>query len=156
WASWKSNPKLAADFARNPHVDDVHVVNELHVFTNPHPQKDRDFKQFPAVVMHLRTIDVIHSLNLPYMRVKQDALPGKVIPVWFRPTKANTKPGVWEDGYDPTTGKTGDHNQVWEIPCAELCGWGHYRMIGRVYVHESEADFLAWLQSAYERTQSTK
>jgi heme/copper-type cytochrome/quinol oxidase subunit 2 len=29
-----------------------------------------------------------------------------------------------------------------------LCGWGHYRMIGRVYVHKDQADFLEWLKSA--------
>jgi cytochrome c oxidase subunit 2 len=147
-------------FGRAPQPDDVHVVNELHVWTDSRLGRDAQAQQFPAVVMHLRTIDVIHSLNLPYMRVKQDALPGKVIPVWFRPTKYNTiyhsKTERWVDGYNPDTNETGDRHQVWEIPCAELCGWGHYRMIGRVYVHEDEEHFLQWLRATAARTQSTE
>ena len=42
------------------------------------------------------------------MRVKQDAIPGSSIPVWFTPTR------------------TGE----WEITCSQLCGLGHYRMRG--------------------------
>ena len=40
------------------------------------------------VVINLSTKDVIHSFNMPHMRVKQDALPGKTIPVWFKPIKS--------------------------------------------------------------------
>ena len=140
--------KLEQDFASFKTIeqpDDVRVTNELHLW-----------KEHPLVVQ-LRTIDLIHSFNVPYMRVKQDSLPGKIIPVWFTPTKANTilkkdKQGTphWldGDGVDPKTGEPRDRHLVWEIPCAELCGWGHYRMIGRVYVHETQADFFAWLADA--------
>ena len=103
------------------------------------------------------------------MRVKQDALPGKVIPVWFVPTQANTaKVGdAFEDGkrfkgeanketgiYKYTKNAKGEYDfeaepaNVWDMPCAELCGWGHYRMIGRVYVHPSQEQFLDWLDTA--------
>lgn len=125
-------------FARNPHADDVHGVNELHVIKD-HP-----------VLIHLGTRDVIHSFNLPHMRVKQDALPGKTLKVWFTPTKANTRKndtGRWEDGYNPVT-KQPDHHHVWDLACAELCGWGHYRMVGRLYVHETREDYLDWLADA--------
>ena len=40
------------------------------------------------------------------------------------------------------------NDKVFEIACAELCGWGHYRMIGRVYVHPSQEQFLEWLEMA--------
>jgi cytochrome c oxidase subunit 2 len=103
--------------------NDVFEVNELHVV-----------KDTPVLV-HLSTRDVIHSFNLPQLRVKQDALPGKLIPVWFRPTKAN----VDENGKIMK-------DRVWDIPCAELCGWGHARMIGRLFVHETKEDFLHWLK----------
>ena len=149
WQEWKANKDAARDFAVNPHMDDVHVVNELHVWKD-HP-----------VVVQLRTIDVLHSFNIPLMRVKQDSLPGKIIPVWFTPTKKNVvfrkdKAGHhhWDDGFNPDTGKSRDKHQMWDIACAELCGWGHYRMIGRVYVHEDEADFVRWLEEADKRQHS--
>ena len=135
------NPTAAdfTSFGKVPQADDVFVVNEMHIWKGN------------AVVVHLTSRDVIHSLNLPNFRVKQDALPGKLIPVFFTPTKANTKFSTeknrWLDGVDPETGKE-DTNLIYDIPCAELCGWGHYRMIGRVYVHKDQADFLEWLKSA--------
>jgi cytochrome c oxidase subunit 2 len=160
WALWKKDRDKAKDFARNPHQDDVHAVNELHVWTNAKPRDSSNPKEFPGFVVQLRTIDVLHSFNIPYMRVKQDSLPGKIIPVWFRPTHWNTKKdpktGRWKDGYDPSTDKFGDKSQIWEIPCAELCGWGHSRMVGRVYVHRDEQDFLAWLQEEAEKQQGTQ
>jgi cytochrome c oxidase subunit 2 len=113
-------------------------------------------------------MDVIHSFNLPHFRVKQDALPGKTIPVWFTVTKSNTRRVVletdkdgdplrlgWEDGYaDPRKAK--DDNFIWDLACAELCGWGHYRMIGRAFVHPDENDFLDWLRSVEKENQRPK
>jgi cytochrome c oxidase subunit 2 len=75
--------------------------------------------------IHLRSEDVIHSFFLPEMRVKQDAVPGLTIPVWFESTK------------------TGDFT----IACAELCGFGHSTMYGQLTVHEQD-DYAAWLESA--------
>lgn len=144
----KSDERTLRDFnsfGKVKHFDDVHVVNELHVVVNQ-----------PALVQ-LSTLDVIHSLNLPHMRIKQDALPGQTIPVWFTPTKANTKlnpkTGRWEDGYNGE--RFGDAKFIWDIACAELCGWGHYRMIGRLYVHESQEDLQNWLRTV-EGKQNTR
>jgi cytochrome c oxidase subunit II len=131
-------------FGKTPQLDDVYVVNELHVIKGQ------------SVHVHLTTRDVIHSFNLPNFRVKQDALPGKLIPIWFTPTKANSKFSTekkrWLEGVDPETGKA-DKDLVYDIPCAELCGWGHYRMIGRVYVHKDKDDFLDWLKAAEKVSQ---
>ena len=140
WLATKdpSDPDFAS-FGKVPQADDVYVVNEMHVWKGQN------------VVVHLSTRDVIHSLNLPNFRVKQDALPGKLIPVFFTPTKANCKwieeKKRWVDGVDPETGKE-NHDLIYDIPCAELCGWGHYRMIGRVYVHKDQKDFTNWLEFA--------
>jgi cytochrome c oxidase subunit II len=140
----KDDVKVKADFdsfARRPQFDDVHTVNELHTFVG-HPN-----------LIHLGTRDVIHSLNLPHLRIKQDALPGKMIPVWFivEKDKSNTtkddKTGRWVDGFNPET-KQHDNHHIWDIACAELCGWGHYRMVGRLYVHKDQEDFLNWLEYA--------
>ena len=67
-------------WARKPQYDDIYLVNEVHTYKNK------------ATLVQLRTADVIHSFFLPQMRVKQDALPGKTIPVWFTPILYNCKP----------------------------------------------------------------
>jgi cytochrome c oxidase subunit 2 len=139
----KKDPEQAKRFARDDHFDDVHVVNEIHTWKGQ------------TVLVYLRSTDVIHSFNIPHMRVKQDSLPGKVIPVWFTPLRSNTKYNEqkkrWEDGGGlDGKGEPIDRHLVWEIPCAELCGWGHYHMIGRVYVHETRQDFDRWLRAAQE------
>ena len=77
--------------------DDLVVVNDLHFVRN---------KQ---ALIYLKSSDVLHSFFLPQLRIKQDAVPGLTIPVWFDADKA---------------GK-------YELVCAELCGWGHYKMRGR-------------------------
>jgi cytochrome c oxidase subunit 2 len=74
------------------------------------------------VIVFLSSKDVVHSFGLGEMRVKQDAVPGIVQPVWFTPTM---------------TGR-------WDIACSQLCGIAHYRMRG-VYTIQSEADYDAWL-----------
>lgn len=65
--------------------------------------------------------DVIHSFFLPNVRLKQDAVPGREIQVWFEATK---------------TGR-------YEIPCAELCGFGHSNMKGYLTVLEPD-EFETW------------
>jgi len=55
--------------------DDITTINQLHVPVGK------------PVIIRLSTKDVIHSFNLPTMRVKQDAIPGQVIPLWFTPVK---------------------------------------------------------------------
>ena len=74
------------------------------------------------VVVQLMAQDVIHSFFLPEFRVKQDAVPGMITPVWFEATQ------------------TGEFT----LACAELCGLGHYTMGGTVIVH-TQADFQNWL-----------
>jgi cytochrome c oxidase subunit 2 len=70
----------------------------------------------------LRAVDVIHSFFVPNLRFKQDAVPGLVIPMHFKPTAIGE----------------------YEIVCAELCGLGHYKMHGMVHV-VSQEDFDKWL-----------
>lgn len=134
-------------FPRVKQMTDIDVVNELHTWVGQ------------PLVIHLSTRDVIHSFNVPVMRVKQDALPGRIIPVWFTPTKSNVRLNPmtkeYEDGYNPVTGKT-DSTHIWDIACAELCGWGHYRMIGRVYVHKDYDEFLDWLRKRADAASVSK
>jgi cytochrome c oxidase subunit 2 len=119
-----------------PHQDDVKLVNEVHLWKEQ------------TILVQLNTLDVIHSFNIPHMRVKQDALPGKTIPVWFTPIKSNTRYNAKTDRWEDAVNEKGEHDlhYRWEIACAELCGWGHHRMIARVYVHENREDFFKWLK----------
>jgi cytochrome c oxidase subunit 2 len=91
--------------------DDLTADNELHIPVNQ-----------PIHVV-LTSKDVIHSFFLPHFRLKQDALPGREIPLWFEATKVGE----------------------FEIPCAELCGFGHSGMKGLVVVH-TPADYQRWLK----------
>jgi cytochrome c oxidase subunit II len=79
-----------------------------------------------VVRVSLRAEDVIHSFFLPNLRLKQDAVPGREIPAWFEATK---------------TGR-------YEIPCAELCGFGHSGMLGYLTVHSIE-DYQQWVKQRW-------
>ena len=72
----------------------------------------------------LRAQDVVHSVFIPAMRFKQDAVPGMDIHAHLTPTATGT----------------------FELACAELCGLGHYRMQAKVRVL-GEEEFSKWLQS---------
>lgn len=95
--------------------DDIITVNEMHIPMNT------------PIVVNISSKDVIHSFSLPNLRVKQDAIPGLTIPVWFEATE---------------TGR-------YDIGCAQLCGLGHYRMHGWLNVH-TQADYDAWVQTYLE------
>jgi len=85
------------------------------------------------ILIKLTSQDVIHSLFIPNMCVKQDAVPGFVGNVWFRPERASD-PGP--DGrYNPSTieGLARD-DRPYEIACAELCGYLHHTMVGYLTV----------------------
>ncbi len=94
--------------------DDKTFDNEVHVPVGK------------PVVLILKSKDVIHSLFMPNLRFKQDAVPGREIRRWFEATK----PGKYE------------------IPCAELCGFGHSGMRGWLYVHTAE-EYQKWLKEQW-------
>lgn len=90
-----------------------------------------------TILLHLKSQDVLHSFFLPNLRVKQDAVPGMTIPVWFKATEISPLPS----GYD--------------IVCAELCGIGHYRMKGRIVIEPREK-FDAWLKAQQEKQETAQ
>jgi cytochrome c oxidase subunit 2 len=104
--------------------DDVTTINQLNL------PVDR------PVLVHLSSKDVIHSFSLYEMRVKQDAIPGMSIPVWFIPNRVGN----------------------YEIACSQLCGLGHFRMRGFLTIQTAEeyqkwmSDQLKELQPAAART----
>jgi cytochrome c oxidase subunit 2 len=89
--------------------DDIVTINQLNL------PVDR------PVLVHLSSMDVIHSFGLYEMRVKQDAIPGLSIPVWFIPNRVGE----------------------YEIACSQLCGLGHFRMRGFITI-QNAADYKKW------------
>ena len=91
-------------------ADDIHTINQLNLPVDI------------PVIVYLSTMDVMHGFGITSMRVKQDAIPGMEIPVWWEPTVA------------------GDY----EINCSQLCGLGHYRMRGFLTIMNQE-DYQSFL-----------
>jgi cytochrome c oxidase subunit 2 len=93
-------------------ADDITTTDSLHV------QVDRTYH------FQLESKDVLHSFFVPVFRLKQDAVPGRVITGWFRASR------------------TGVH----DILCAEICGIGHGVMGARIVI-ESPEQHRVWLQA---------
>jgi cytochrome c oxidase subunit 2 len=77
------------------------------------------------IVLVLKSDDVLHSFFLPNFRLKQDVVPGMKQQQWFRAVPES-------------------QGRSFDIVCAELCGWGHYKMKGRLTV-DSPSEYRAWL-----------
>lgn len=73
--------------------------------------------------------DVIHSFYVPQLRLKQDVLPGREIPVWFEAT---------------TPGK-------YEIGCSQLCGISHFAMKGLLHVL-TPAEYQQWVSQHWPKS----
>lgn len=105
-------PKPGTALQNNPAPGDLYAVNEMHVPTGR------------PVKFNLRTGDVQHAFFAPQLRVKQDAVAGLIIPLWFE----IPQPGTYD------------------LVCAELCGWGHYKM--RAYIiAEPQAKYEEYLKT---------
>ena len=72
----------------------------------------------------LESLDVLHNFSVPVFRLKQDAIPGRVITGWFEPTLAGE----------------------YDIQCAEICGIGHGLMGARIHI-ETPEQHAAWMAS---------
>ncbi len=94
-------------------ADDIRTVNVLNL------QVSRLYH------FELHSKDTLHSFSVPAFRLKQDAVPGRSIVGWFRPT---------------VTGE-------FDIQCAELCGIGHGLMAARVRIRSAAAQ-AAWMETA--------
>lgn len=70
----------------------------------------------------LESRDVLHSFSVPAFRLKQDAIPGRIVTGWFK------------------TSKTGE----FDLQCAEICGIGHGIMGARIRI-ETPEQHAAWI-----------
>ncbi|MEY4578156.1 MAG: hypothetical protein RL701_2859 [Pseudomonadota bacterium] len=90
-------------------ADDIKTVDELHV------------KIGTTYHFKLEARDVLHSFSVPAFRIKQDAIPGRVITGWFKPIKLGTH----------------------DIQCTEICGIGHGLMPARIVI-QSAGEYATW------------
>jgi cytochrome c oxidase subunit 2 len=91
--------------------DDIVTVNELHV------------REGTVYHFELSSKDVVHSFSVPVFRLKQDAVPGRIITGWFQPTRTGT----------------------YDIQCAEMCGIGHALMPATLRI-ESAQEHDDWMR----------
>jgi len=123
----QSNP-LGVDRSDPDAKDDITTLNQLYLPANR------------PIIVKLRSKDVIHSFNVPEFRVKQDAIPGLTIPIWFIPNVTTAE----------MRARTGNQEFQYEIACAQLCGLGHYRMRAFVTVLSPE-EFDKWVAGEEEK-----
>jgi cytochrome c oxidase subunit II len=127
----QSNP-LGLDRSDPAAKDDVTTLNQLYLPVNK------------PIIVRLRSKDVIHSFGVPELRVKQDAVPGLTIPIWFVPTVTTAEMRT----------RTGKPEFQYEIACAQLCGIGHARMRGFVTIQTAE-EFQKWMdEKVKEQTEA--
>ncbi|MGE5547307.1 MAG: cytochrome c oxidase subunit II [Solirubrobacterales bacterium] len=129
WAAW-----LYRVHAEPPATDtlDISVVAKQWMFKFQHPggQRELDELHVPAgqaVRLLMTSQDVIHSLFLPALRIKQDVLPGRVTQLWFRADR----PGIYH------------------LHCAEYCGTNH-SLMGTRFIVLAPPDYQRWLKGEGE------
>lgn len=115
WEARYPGPDAAFSTREAPSADDVTVWSEL---------------MLPAgrpVELQVASADVVHAFYVPTLRVKLDAVPGRIGRVSF---------------LAPEVGEL-------ELRCAQHCGSQHYQMRGKLTVLAAE-DFRRWESEAAE------
>ncbi len=83
--------------------------------------------------LKIRARDVLHSVFIPHMRVKMDAVPGMPTHFVFTATKTTAE----------MRSELGDPEFNYEIACTEICGRGHFSMRMILVVDEPE-EYEKW------------
>jgi cytochrome c oxidase subunit 2 len=115
-------------------ADDITTINQLHLPVNK------------LIKLYISSKDVIHGFSLPEMRLKQDAIPGMQVPIYFTPTLTSKE-------FLSQLGGTARQGMGYEIACAQLCGNSHYRMKGYMTIH-TEKEYNNWLIKEAEYLES--
>jgi cytochrome c oxidase subunit 2 len=108
----------------------IDVVARQWMWKFQHPEGQREINTLHVPVgqpvrLIMTSQDVIHSLYLPALRIKQDVLPGRYTGFWFKADR----PGVYR------------------LHCAEFCGADHAVMGGQ-FIVMTPADYAHWLESS--------
>jgi cytochrome c oxidase subunit 2 len=105
---------------------DVVAKQWMWKFQHPEGQGEINELHVPAgepVKLTMASQDVIHSLYIPALRVKQDVVPGRYTALWF----------------------TADKPGTYRIACAEFCGTDH-SVMGGTFVVQTPSDYAQWLR----------
>jgi cytochrome c oxidase subunit 2 len=111
---------IGIDFTDKNSFDDF-TATELH------------FPKGKPVLLKIKAQDVLHSVYLPFHRVKMDAVPGMPTKFWFTPTISTAE----------MRAKLGKSDFNYKLNCTEICGRGHFGMSITVFVDEPE-DYAKW------------
>ncbi|MFC5410591.1 cytochrome c oxidase subunit II [Larkinella bovis] len=117
-----ANNSLGIDLEDEASFDDFTVSSEMHIPVNR------------PVLLKIRAKDVLHSVFIPHMRVKMDAVPGMPTRFWFIADKTTAE----------MRNETGNQNFKYEIACAEVCGKGHFSMRTTLVV-DDEDSYKEWV-----------
>jgi cytochrome c oxidase subunit II len=109
---------------------EIAVVAKQWMWKAQHPGGQREINELHVptgrpVKLTMTSQDVIHSLFLPELRLKQDVLPDRYTYLWFEADR----PGAYA------------------LRCTQFCGTDHAVMGGRLIVQEPK-DYEAWLASS--------
>ena len=107
---------------------DVVAKQWMWKFQHPEGQREIDDLHVPVdqpVKLVMTSQDVIHSLYLPALRIKQDVLPGRYTSLWFKADRPGT----------------------YRVICSQFCGLDHSVMGGRFIVMR-QADYARWLATS--------
>jgi cytochrome c oxidase subunit 2 len=106
---------------------EIHVVAKQWMWKVQQPSGVREINEMhvPAnrqVKLIMTSEDVIHSMFLPALRIKQDVLPDRYTYLWF----------------------TADKPGTYKLMCAEFCGTAHSRMTGQIVIMPPAA-YARWV-----------
>ncbi|MGO4567621.1 cytochrome c oxidase subunit II [Rhizobium sp. 2YAF20] len=107
---------------------DVVAKQWMWKFQHPEGQAEIDELHVPTgqpVKLTMASQDVIHSLFIPALRIKQDVVPGRYTGLWF----------------------TADKPGTYRLACSQYCGTNHSEMIGS-FVAMKPADYAKWLSQS--------
>jgi cytochrome c oxidase subunit 2 len=109
---------------------EIQVVAKQWMWKFQHPGGQREINELHVpvgrpVALTMASQDVIHSLFIPALRLKQDVVPGRYTYLWFIADKAGT----------------------YALRCTQFCGVDHALMGGH-FVAQSPSDYARWLEQA--------
>lgn len=111
------------------HPLEIHVLAKQWMWKVQQPNGVREINELHAPVdrnveLVMTSEDVIHSMFLPSLRLKQDVLPGRYTYLWFKAEKPGT----------------------YHLLCAEFCGTEHSRMLGRLVLMTAD-QYARWSEA---------
>ena len=113
--------EFGVDFSDENSFDDFTSNTEMHI------------PKGKPVLLKIRARDVLHSVFIPHMRVKMDAVPGMPTKFWFVADKSTAD----------MRAELGNPDFKYEIACTEVCGRSHFAMKLTLVVDEP-ADYEKW------------